>query len=375
MSDTDRIRAAVDVPNLYASLYPSLMVGQKRTLARCFRSQAHSHGDKTPSVQLHRDGFCCHACGTKGDAIALVQLSQQCSFRQALVWLQEHYNVAVDPVALAAPAPWTWPDYTDEVLGFLQEIWFTVQPVAYTPATIAWLRSRRVDPALAWALGCRDWSPVLPEILSLIRANRDLATAAHLIADGQLWFPLRDPTPRMAGLCIPAFVPDWHFPITYRWRFAHPLTWGNKTLKTAAQPGAPALPLGLHVTSRALDVMPVLGARILIIAEGEPDWLSIHDALSGCCGVLGLCSVSGGWRSAWSELLRDVSHVIVATHAKKGDPIGKAVLAAMLGLDPAGARQRYLRIELREDCDANDLHKRDKLLPLLVHALKDRLHV
>lgn len=372
MIDTDEIRAKVDVQRLYAELFPSL-TGKHAKMAHCFRTDAHNSGDRSPSVQLHRNGFHCHGCGERFDAIGLVMAATRCGFKQAVDYLAGRFNLTAVQPAARAIAPWSWPMPDVECEAILQEVWSMTRNLEPTPEAIRWLTSRGIGVDVAWALGCRDWSPVLPELRAMLEQNAAWATKANLVANGELWWPMRGD--HLPGLCVPSFVPGIVSPFGYRWRFFQPVEMHGKRLKCAAQSNAQPVPLGVRVTGTDGLASSIYGSSILVIAEGEPDWLSIHDALAGCVGVLGICDVSGGWRSAWSELLRGTGPVIVATHAKKGDPIGTAVLGALTDLDPKHGRSRYLRLELREDCDANDLHKRGKLLPLLIHALKERFHV
>lgn len=367
--ETDRIRQAVNVITLYAELFPGLSRGKT---ARCFRDDAHANRDKSPSVQLHRDGFHCHGCGTRLDAFGLVMSAKRCDFRQALAWLADRAGVDLQPTQ-RLESPWAWPDPTPPQIAFLYRLHELLAQVQPTPAMRQWLTSRGVGVDVAWALGCRDWQPVRNEILALIESQPQIAASLRLLHDGKLWWPMRGPS-FIPGVVVPAFVPRLAVPVQWRWRFCEPVEVNGKRLKTAAMPGAQPIPLGVHAPDRTGTVAGASSCRILVVAEGEPDWLSFHDAAAGCVGVLGICDVSGGWRSAWSTLLRDPQLVVVATHAKPGDPFGKAVGAAMdAAHGRAAAQRRLVRVRFDEDNDANDNHKRGKLLPLIARILKEKL--
>ena len=67
-----------------------ILVNQNR--ARCIRPEAHSHGDRTPSMGFSPDKntFTCWVCSdVGGDVIALIQQSQELGFVDALRWLSE----------------------------------------------------------------------------------------------------------------------------------------------------------------------------------------------------------------------------------------------------------------------------------------------
>lgn len=361
-TDLDRLRAQVDVQRLYLELFPHL-AGKRRTEARCFRDSEHAMGDRHPSVQLHADGFHCHGCGTRGDALSLVQAALRCDFRQAVVFLQDRFGLATPTAAAARVAAWEWPTYSEGAQAMLDALWGIVRPLAPTPAAAAWLQGRGVEVETAWALGCRDWWPASVQIHDLLRDDTDAAAELNLWRDGRPWWVLRG---RVPGLVVPAFHPHGLVPVAFRWRFTEPCIIDGRALKSAAQSGGQPMPLGVRVPVGVDLVQGAGNCQILVIAEGEPDWLSLHDALAGAAAVLGVCDVSGGWRSAWSDYLQAPALVIVATHAKANDPIGKAVAATMHTMHGrAEAARRYRRLPLPEKCDANDLHQAGQLLPLL----------
>jgi hypothetical protein len=136
--------------------------------------------------------------------------------------------------------------------------------------------------------------------------------------------------------------------------------------------------LGLFVPKNDFGLRAAADCDVLLVAEGEPDWLSLHDATRGHAGVLGVCDVARGWRPEWSDLLRRPGRVLVTAHAKddaeagKGGALAKQVGAELVRLRGADeARRRFLWHAFPEADDANDHHRRGELAPLLQRLLAD----
>lgn len=73
---------------------------------RCLRPENHAHGDRTPSVSIWPDRglFKCWVCpDVKGDVIDLVRLARNCSFKEALAFLNGNGNVNGSPSRNPAP--------------------------------------------------------------------------------------------------------------------------------------------------------------------------------------------------------------------------------------------------------------------------------
>ena len=64
------------------------------------------HPETRPSfyVNARKNLFYCHGCGQGGDLLRFVQLSRQLSFRQSLVYLQQHSAPPADPAAVLEQA-------------------------------------------------------------------------------------------------------------------------------------------------------------------------------------------------------------------------------------------------------------------------------
>ena len=64
--------------------------------AKCFNSEAHSRGDKSPSLglDLKTNRFKCFACDVKGSTIDLVMQAQKLDFKQACEWLANAFGIS-----------------------------------------------------------------------------------------------------------------------------------------------------------------------------------------------------------------------------------------------------------------------------------------
>ena len=60
----------------------------------CFNVDAHNNGDKNPSLSIHSNGvgFCCHACGVKGNNVELIKQVNKVNATQAFKWLEENFG-------------------------------------------------------------------------------------------------------------------------------------------------------------------------------------------------------------------------------------------------------------------------------------------
>lgn len=65
---------------------------------RCFNKEAHSHGDRTPSLSLidKTNTYYCHTCRINGDNIRLVMAVNGWDFTQAVEWIAQSFNIAID---------------------------------------------------------------------------------------------------------------------------------------------------------------------------------------------------------------------------------------------------------------------------------------
>lgn len=62
------------------------------------------HGEKTPSLKVHKSGWYCYGCHEGGDAIEFVRLFERCRFNQAVAKVDMYFNlglVKAEKVSLA----------------------------------------------------------------------------------------------------------------------------------------------------------------------------------------------------------------------------------------------------------------------------------
>lgn len=380
--EVERIKAAVNCRELaeHLGIEIASRAGREWT-ARCFDPDAHPHGDRTPSLSIGPKLFHCHGCGAGGDCFNLVEQLEGLDFKASLAWLRRYAGTDAGTTATARPArrrerP---AGISPERVEAMTAIWELVEPLALTKAAKRWLQGRGIGPETAHALGCRDfgWPDTLDKIRAAVEGlSLDLGDGLKWVGlhneHGRLWWPLRGDT-RAAGLAVPVFTPGHAAPMAWRWRFYQPVVFGPGLvlpIKSMAQPGiGPAPLLGL----RTCGELPAVGeARTVIICEGEPDWLSLHDAAGGRAAVLGLCATAGTWEPEWTEYLDGARRIVVMVHDDKGT--GQKVCNALYlaavrkwGKATAGARlQRYL---VPGDDDCNDNHKRGELAALVERIL------
>lgn len=62
------------------------------------------HGEKTPSLKVHKSGWYCYGCHEGGDAVEFVRLYERCRFNQAVAKVDMYFNlglVKAEKVSLA----------------------------------------------------------------------------------------------------------------------------------------------------------------------------------------------------------------------------------------------------------------------------------
>jgi hypothetical protein len=164
-------------------------------------------------------------------------------------------------------------------------------------------------------------------------------------------------------------------PEVYRWRLFKPITVQRRPLKTLAMPGQPVLPLGIHVPDLWLD--EARSSRLVIVCEGEPDWMSLYDAMQTEAGVLGLCDVARGWSPACTGAIQNARYVVVMAHdTEKGRRLFEGLWRALVTVwGPEEASRRCIRWLVDEDNDCNDLHRagllRDRIRSGLTRQLEE----
>lgn len=305
-------------------------------------------------------------------------------------------------------------------LDLMKAIWELVGPLELTQEATKWLKSRGIDPAVAHAYGCRDWTARREEILTLFKefSPQDLiASGLKREQDDKLkkWCGLRalDGDGWAQGLAVPVVHPGWPMaPIAWRWRLYNPFkTKSGQSFKALAQyggePSVPAIPLGVAppsaYTLKEIAQWPLLAQDpmnpeyVIVVCEGEPDWLSIADVSSKLeTGVyivpIGLVVMSHGYPLDYIGLLEDAKRVVCMMDegrtVKKWNKPGGAVV-----VDKIKAQMLYMMQQKGksfehafswvnetlvsalqpDDQDVNDLHKDKKLEPLIEELLGDVL--
>lgn len=352
---------------------------------------------------------CRAGCGG-GDAIELVERARNCDFTSALKWLAEWSGGA--PLALVPP-----PREVRRVDAspLTRAVWDIVRPLPLTAIAVRYLESRGIDPDVAHALGCRDWSSKLGAIReACIAHGADMIESAGLgepdhRGTGQWWWPLRPQNAAPAGLAIPVWQPHEDAPARWRWRLFEPFTPAQggtlKTISTYSN-GACVDLIGARRPEREEgSALAYTRPRTLLIVEGEPDWLSATQVADGRALVVGVCGGASHWRDVWPSfqgfVQRGIERVVVCVHRGKGLPVCPActrvnkpkaercsvtgcgaslanaarkhhgeVLAESVtwAATAAGIGEVKMRLP-EEDCDLNDLHRAGRLDRFLARVL------
>lgn len=297
-------------------------------------------------------------------------------------------------------------------LQIMQRIWELVSPQPLSSAAEAWLKSRGIDPAIAHAYGCRDWSVAADDLRDMLAeySDQELEHAGlirHQEGRRKLWTGLRalDHEEWAQGLGMPVIHPGWPVaPIAWRWRLFHPFkSRDGRTFKAIAQysgePHMPSLPLGMTpLTAQALAHLARWPARCkdrdepryaVVLCEGEPDWLSVAEVSANLDTDLyivpvGLIAMSHGYPPNMSAILEGAERILCVMdrgntnkkYARRGGQVvveqvrGTLLYHSMMRDEPFEQSFEAIRDKIRsalqaDDFDVNDLHKQGKLQPLL----------
>ncbi|MEM1347645.1 MAG: hypothetical protein AAGI01_03750, partial [Myxococcota bacterium] len=292
----------------------------------------------------------------------------------------------------------------------MQLIWRLVADKPLGKASAAWLRSRGINPSVAHAYGCRDWTMAAAELDALFGDTPDDALIASGLAqrrpDGSLkhWVGLRalDGEAWAQGLGFPVLHPGFpQAPMAWRWRLHEPLEMkSGARLKAMAQysgaPHMPMIPLGLLAPRAAqvadiarwphLSKTPESPRTAVVVCEGEPDWLSVAEVAASletevAIVPIGLVAMSFGFPEEFVGVLADAERILcvmdrgntvkkdVGRDARTG---GEKVVDEIFGLLLYGRAQAYgdfdrafaetstqlARALQPDDVDINDIHAR-----------------
>lgn len=304
-------------------------------------------------------------------------------------------------------------------LKLMASLWEIVAEAPLGKGTLGWLRERGIDPEVAWAHGCRDWYESRKELKALFAETSDddlvaagLATRLDLVGEVKRWAGLRalDGETWAQGLAIPVVHPGWPVaPLAWRWRLNVPRkTPEGRIFKALApyggNPSMPVMPLGMAPCgAEALSAVarwPRLAADAaqpryaVVIAEGEPDWLSVAEVSARLetdlyVVALGLVAMSGNFPPEAAALLDGAECVVCVMDRGRqpADPAewpgGVKMVERVRGWMLHEARRRRvpfhhawedvsrrLRVSLQDDDhDINDMHRAGELEGLLVRLL------
>ena len=406
MLDAERVRDELNMRGGCAWLADRLGVDVRRVrgdklTVRCWHPESHSNGDRNPSMEIGPGGWTCYGCGAKGDAFGLVLDREGGTFPDAVRRVAELLGLEIDgrsparrrrtparPTARPEPPP---PEPEPEVLALMRDVWRLVAPVEPTDELAEHLLGRGLNPWTAHELGVRDWRPALLAVVDLLRSTPEvvkLAAGFYQRGDDAVraWWPLAALARRQggAGYFLPVFMPEHpDAPLTFRWRTFD----RSARLKVASMYGAPPLAFGLAhppcwaepdgpLTARTADarwLTPGAGAGVVVVVEGEPDWLAACDVLGPSAGVVALTAVARGWPAAWTPHLLSAGRVVVMLHdtdaARRAvDDVGGALLTAF-GRD--GAARRLVRLLVPEGDDLADRAQRGELAAWLYDVAAD----
>lgn len=328
LTDAQRqaIRDHVDLRDIYMEHGDKPLIRGKS--CRC---PDPNHNDVVPSCSIDGQGWHCHACGSKGDAIALMQLLTGCTFGEAADALLHRLGDRLERRGLTlAPTPaglylrdtakYLVPP-TEERIEAMRRVWTIVAGSLRADSLCAkWLVRRGIDVSVAAELGCTDWERVAKDLeADMVRWPTEVKAHSGLYdADRKPWFPLRqiyDGT--NSGVAIPCHHPAVPWPVSWRWRWDKPLQWAKRTIKTHAMHG-PVYPVGLR--THGPFVPSPIGASVVLICEGEPDWLSLHTLIAATpkyrdeLSAIGICDVAGGLKSEVIASINPKARIILATH-------------------------------------------------------------
>ena len=219
------------------------------------------------------------------------------------------------------------------VRAVLRAVWDAMRDAPLPADAVAYLEGRALCPVVAHDAGCR-----VPERDAMAAAwmaagkNREERAAAWMAA-GLLRVKDGKPVPawRMHGaeadrLWVPVWSPVWtDAPVAYRWR----ALWPEKRVKVCGMTTAGFewrdWPLGVRWHESLWWGDRSAPAPVVVVCEGEPDWLTLAKALEPRAMVLGMPGTQG-WRDHWWGLLSDAAAVVVAM---RDDDAGKKAVVSV----------------------------------------------
>ena len=409
-SPAERVKDAVLAAGGLRVLAERWGVRVKGNNAHCPNGEAHNRGDQDPSMSFTPDGggFVCRGCSERGDAFNLWMLLNGGTFKDALAAVAAEVGVELEQgrrsprvrrrrgrlqavrkapsVPREAPHPPPLSAAAAELSGAL---WRAVEGLEPTPNMRRWIATRSpaatgpLRPelsmlAVAHELGWRDWTPARDEVVralfgSTTEALAELGFLRPEEPEPKRWGPLEDLWRQRGrpGAFVPVFMPGLAVPYRYRWRaFDHDLPdlrdeglwrwWvrvqGKEPPKVKSAFGTPP-PFGLALPPNAGPglLAPAAGAELVVVVEGEPDWLTVCDVLGPLAGVLCLTSLSSGWPSWATRYVAGARAVVSLVHDRHGQAIYDGLVDALW---TARSTAQLHRLVVPEDDDWNARHQR-----------------
>ncbi|MBN2497870.1 MAG: hypothetical protein JXR96_24970 [Deltaproteobacteria bacterium] len=274
--------------------------------------------------------------------------------------------------------------------AFTARLWEQLEPLSLTERACAWLEARGLRPALAHALGFRDWRPVmtwLKQALEPLSPPERVATGLFF-EGGSLWWPLSkshacrseycrpelastdDMPERARGLCAPVWDGALAHPLGWLWQLYEPVSKSryDNCMRYLAR-GQPTL-LGICTGASGL---PAASAHPMRIVCEEPiEWLSLVQAAAGRAAVMGILRSWTFWNEDWTPHLAGAERVAIALPEREG--YAERVFAALeksadARFGPGWAEAHLQRRTLEGEDACNALLQRGELAGLVDELL------
>lgn len=337
----------------------------------CFNKDHHRNGDANPSLVIYKEFFKCFGCGIKGDLFELLNIVLNLDFKHSIEFLksdikaQPKYFSTRSVKALSLKS-----SPSKDYLKFMHEFWNILSETSLSEHAIGWLKSRGITPETAYKIGCREVSSVPLAVKRLVSYSYEPSSVgfAHPTNKSKLWYPLKNLNYH-TGLLFPSWDLSYEFPVQWRCRLYRNWNIGGKITKSLAQySSGKILPLGMKNND----------AKLTIICEGEPDFLSLHQTVSDLSeripsiNIVGICAISQGWQPEWTSCLLNSQKIVVAVHDNHEGKSFAANVARNIVQEKGieFARNNVFRMLFDETDDANDYHQRGMLIEWLTNLLK-----
>jgi CHC2 zinc finger len=348
------------------ALMDLLGVPRRGNTAQCIFPGNHKNGDKSFSMSIGQHGYRCHVCGVSGDIISLIRAVNNCSFEEAV----EYLEWKLEFLTMFPKPEWKFsnnhtPENDETARAEINEgIINTVTP--NTELIDTWCTGRMINPEVVREYGCYSLSDLRENISNLSDEEKQVAGFHN---GENPWFPL---TCNIDGLMIPSYMAGDSIPTAWRLR---PYT--EQRFKVIASHGSFSnTPLGLGLPMENAFLSPAFHAETVFVVDGEPDFFSVNDVLKELevekAGIIGIVNLGSGWDDNWSKQLKNAKKVWVMLHdCEAATGLAKKIAESLVScLGVQKARQIYGRRLLSENRDANDLHKDGELKPLIDQLMK-----